>query len=146
MQRAGFPAACVVAAAALGSLSLAGCSRRPTGEGADAPAQPAAASAPQSAGAPVATIGARRISAAEADATVAPALADLDYQRYLLRRDATVALLVGELTAPSAKTRTARIHLLPPLPPAVDLSGEPAACSGDGPAVRFGELQFFNVD
>jgi hypothetical protein len=24
--------------------------------------------------------------------------------------------------------------------------GEPAACSGDGSAVRFGELQFFNVD
>jgi len=134
MRRAGFPAACVVAAAAVGSLSLAGCSRRPTGEGADAPAQPAAASAPKSAGAPVATIGARRISAAEADATVAPALADLDYQRYLLRRDATVALLVGELTAPGAQTRPARIHLVPPLPPAVDLSGEPAAVRPDGPA------------
>ena len=67
MQRAGFAAACVVAAAAVGSLSLAGCGRRPTGEGVDAPAQPAAASAPQSAGNSVATIGARRISAAEAD-------------------------------------------------------------------------------
>lgn len=112
-------------------LILPGCSRErgrgPAGE--DASLSPAGSV--DARGEPgteaVATLGTRRITAKEADAAIAAALIDLDYQRYLLRRDATVALLLAELTAPGSRERSARLLLVPPRAAAVELTGEPAA-------------------
>jgi protein-disulfide isomerase/type II secretory pathway component PulC len=113
------------------ALALQGCSRH-----APAPQEPAPPPAGTDAAAAqvVATLGGRSITAAEADARVAAQLHQLDHERYRLRRQATEALLLHELTAPGAPLRTARIELRPPLPAAMTLEGEPAAVRPESPA------------
>lgn len=73
----------------------------------------------------VARIGGRDITRAEADAPIAGALHELEYERYRLRRATLESTLVRDLQASSV--RTAEVLLHPPLPPAVDLAGTPAA-------------------
>jgi len=102
------------------AILLQGCGRRGSNE--PVSVAPSAAEG-ELAGQVVATVGDRSISAAEADVLIAAQLHELDYQRYLLRRQATEAILLGELAAPDATVRTARIRLVPPLPPAVQLPG-----------------------
>ena len=75
----------------------------------------------------VARIGGRAITLSEADAPLATALQELDYERYRLRRESLEGTLLRELTGPRAKGRSARILLRPPLPSPVTLDGEPAA-------------------
>ena len=105
------------------ALGLQGCGRgAPPGTGPErSAATPDAASAQI-----VATLGGRSVTAAEVDGTIASQLHELDYQRYLLRRQSTEALLLRELAAPDAKVRTAAIRLVPPLPPVTQLPGIPA--------------------
>jgi len=74
----------------------------------------------------VAQLGNRKITSAESDSLIAPQLYQLDHERYLLRRQATEALLLKELAAPEEKLNSARIYLLPPLPPVVDTPGAAA--------------------
>jgi protein-disulfide isomerase/type II secretory pathway component PulC len=82
----------------------------------------------------VATIGERELTSSEIDASIAGPLSEIDYQRYLLRRQAVESQLLRAITAPGATVRTARIVLEPPLPPAVELRGRPAATRPDGDA------------
>jgi protein-disulfide isomerase/type II secretory pathway component PulC len=107
----------------LSVLALHGCGRGASpGDG----SEPAAASPPVAPEQVVATLGDRSVTAAETDAAIASQLQEIDYQRYLLRRQATEALLLRELTAADAKVRTAAIKLVPPLPPVTELPGIPA--------------------
>ena len=102
------------------AVLLQGCGRRSSSE---LPSVEPLAVEGEPAGRVVAAIGDHKITAADADALVAAQLHELDFQRYLLRRQATEAILLRELAAPDGKVHTARIHLLPPLPPAVQLPG-----------------------
>jgi protein-disulfide isomerase len=104
-------------------LAMPGCTRDPS-PSADRSARPSAAE--PGTNVVVATLGARKITSAEVDALVAAQLHEIDYQRYLLRRQATEALLLQELAASQGKLQTASIRLVPPRPPAVKLSGAPA--------------------
>jgi protein-disulfide isomerase len=109
-------------------LVLQGCGR---GASPGKQAAPGAATRDEAAAQVVATLGDRSVTAAEADGLIAPQLQELDYQRYLLRRQATEALLLRELAAPAARVHTARIKLVPPLPPASQLPGLPAGYRPD---------------
>jgi protein-disulfide isomerase/type II secretory pathway component PulC len=106
-----------------GTLGLQGCGRSTPPEPESARSSAAQGAAPAQV---VATVGDRSVTDAEIDALVAAELQDLEHRRYLLRREATEALLLRELTAPGARERTARIRLVPPLPAAVPLPGTPA--------------------
>ena len=114
----------VIVGTLLAVSGLQGCSRHspPTagdGTGTAGPQSTASETA--------ARIGGRTLTLADVDALVAAQLLVLDHQRYQLRRLATEALLLRELTAPDAAIRTARIALTPPVPAAVELPGTPAA-------------------
>lgn len=122
-------AATLAAAVLCGTLQ--GCGRR------DGPEDEARVTGPaqaQSAETVVATIGRRSLTAAEADAPIAGQLHEIDYQRYLLRRQAIEAELLRELSAPNAAVHTARMQLVPPMPPQTSLSGVPAAARPDAKA------------
>jgi protein-disulfide isomerase/type II secretory pathway component PulC len=110
----------IVLSLLLSSVLLQGCGRRGSNE--TVSVAPFAAEG-EPAAQVVATLGERSITAAEADALIAGQLHELDYQRYLLRRQATEAILLRELAKPDSRVRTARIRLVPPLPPAVQLTG-----------------------
>ena len=111
----------------LAALAIQGCGRRPLPEPApDSGAAPPPTAASAASTEIVARIGDRKVMAAEVDGLVAAQLQEIDYQRYLLRRQATEALLLEALAAPDAAIRTARIHVVPPLPPVVPLPGVPA--------------------
>jgi protein-disulfide isomerase/type II secretory pathway component PulC len=110
------------------AVAAVGCSRKH-----DAGETPAAPSQSQtvSPSAVVATIGDRALTASEIDAAIAGPLSEIDFQRYLLRRQALESQLLRAITAPDSTTRTARITLEPPLPSAVELRGRPAAMRPD---------------
>jgi protein-disulfide isomerase/type II secretory pathway component PulC len=118
-------------AAALLCGTLQGCGRRDVPEDESRVTGPAQAQSPETV---VATIGGRSLTAAEADALIAGQLHEIDYQRYLLRRQAIEAELLRELSAPNAAVHTARIRIVPPMPPETSLSGAPAAARPDAKA------------
>ncbi|HXW09245.1 MAG TPA: thioredoxin domain-containing protein, partial [Steroidobacteraceae bacterium] len=80
----------------------------------------------------VARIGGREFEQADADAPIAGALHELDYERYRLRRESLEAVLLRALAEPQSREKSAQVLLRPPLPPRVALDGAPAASRPDG--------------
>ena len=73
----------------------------------------------------VARVGDRSITAAEADASIALALHDLDMQKYRLRRQAVEAEVLRQLQDAPGPERIAETTLVPPTPPSIQVEVNP---------------------
>ncbi|HET9694398.1 MAG TPA: thioredoxin domain-containing protein [Steroidobacteraceae bacterium] len=79
----------------------------------------------------VARIGDTGIRLSEVDQPIAGPLFELEYDRYLLRRESLEAQLLHAMTQRDTPLRAARILLEPPIAPLVELPGAPAALRPD---------------